>query len=121
MPVLRTQQQTPSSRLSLAATQEKAGFKPIEQQQSSIISDNTSRPTPIHPQSSHYPATEGLSFVSSRDITCNVNFKYFLFLQPRSTAPSYNTRTTQSENQTSPVAAPPSVQTASSYQQPPRA
>ncbi len=64
MPVLRTQQQTPLSRLSLAATQEKAGFKPIEQQQlSSIISDNTSRPTPIHPQTSHYAATEGLTYV----------------------------------------------------------
>ncbi|CAF4599099.1 unnamed protein product, partial [Rotaria sp. Silwood2] len=62
MPVLRTPQPTASNRLSLAATQEKTGFKPIEQQRSSTISENTSRPTPIHPQTTHYPATEGLNF-----------------------------------------------------------
>jgi hypothetical protein len=61
IPVLRAQQQTPASRLSVAATQEKAGFKPIEQQSSSIISDTTPRPTPIHPQATQY---SGLNFVS---------------------------------------------------------
>ncbi|CAF5027616.1 unnamed protein product [Rotaria sp. Silwood1] len=68
MPVLRTSQPTPSNRLSLAATQEKTGFKPIEQQRTSNISENTSRPTPIHPQTTHYPATEGLNFVSFKII-----------------------------------------------------
>ncbi|CAF3682977.1 unnamed protein product [Rotaria sp. Silwood1] len=66
MPVLRTSQPTPSNRLSLAATQEKTGFKPIEQQRTSNISENTSRPTPIHPQTTHYPATEGLNFAYPR-------------------------------------------------------
>jgi hypothetical protein len=64
MPVLRSQQQTSSSRLSVAATQEKAGFKPIEQQSSPIISDNTSRPTPIHPQTAQFPASGGFNLVS---------------------------------------------------------
>jgi len=71
MPVIRTQQQTPSNRLSTVTTHEKSGFKPIEQQQSSIISDNTPRPTPIHPQTNHYPATERLNFVSFEN---NTNF-----------------------------------------------
>jgi hypothetical protein len=82
MPVLRTQP-TPSSRSSTVTTQERAGFKPIEQQQSSIISDNTPRPTPIHPQTSHYPATERLNFT-----------------RPIST--SYGTRTPQSDHMISP-------------------
>ncbi len=71
MPVLRTQQQqqqqTSSNRLSFASPHEKTGFKPIEQQQSSIISDNTPRPTPIHPQTSHYPAPERINLVSFKD------------------------------------------------------
>jgi hypothetical protein len=71
MPVIRTQQQTSLNRLSTTTTNEKVGFKPIEQQQSSIISDNTPRPTPIHPQTNHYPATERLNFVSFKN---NTNF-----------------------------------------------
>ncbi|CAF1581883.1 unnamed protein product [Rotaria sp. Silwood1] len=97
MPVLRTSQPTPSNRLSLAATQEKTGFKPIEQQRTSNISENTSRPTPIHPQTTHYPATEGLNFI-------------------RSTVPSYGGRTPQSDH----MAASSTNQMMSNYQQPPR-
>jgi hypothetical protein len=77
MPVIRTQQQTPSNRLSTVTTHEKSGFKPIEQQQSSIISDNTPRPTPIHPQTSHYPATERLNFVSFEN---NIKISFFLII-----------------------------------------
>ncbi len=79
VPVLRTQQQTPSNRLSIVTTQERAGFKPIEQQQSSIISDNTPRPTPIHPQTAHYPAPERINFVSFKDIkkTSLDNFQFY--------------------------------------------
>lgn len=62
MPVLRTQQ-TPLSRLTGSTIQEKSVFKPIEQQQSSIILDNTPRPTPIHPQTNHYPAPERVNYV----------------------------------------------------------
>ncbi|UJR31993.1 hypothetical protein I4U23_019463 [Adineta vaga] len=93
IPVLRTPQQSSATRLSLAATQEKSGFKPIEQQQqqrqqnqqqSSTISENTSRPTPIHPQTDHYTSNERLTF-------------------PRSTIPSYGTRTPSSDRITSPM------------------
>ncbi len=78
MPVLRTQP-TPSSRSSTVTTQERAGFKPIEQQQSSIISDNTPRPTPIHPQTSHYPATERLNFVNFPEIILKEFILFFFF------------------------------------------
>jgi len=91
MPVLRTQQPTPSTRLS----QEKTGFKPIEQQQSSIISDNTPRPTPIHPQTNHFPATERLNF-------------------PRSVVPSYDVRTPQSDH----IVSPPTNKMFSNFQPP---
>jgi hypothetical protein len=79
MPVLRTQP-TPSSRSSTVTTQERAGFKPIEQQQSSIISDNTPRPTPIHPQTSHYPATERLNFVNFPEIILKEFILFFFFI-----------------------------------------
>ncbi|CAF1117387.1 unnamed protein product [Rotaria sordida] len=101
MPVLRTSQPTPSNRLSLAATQEKTGFKPIEQQRSSTTSENTPRPTPIHPQTAHYPATEGLNFM-------------------RPVAPSYGGRTPQSDHMASSMVVPPTSQMISNYQQPPR-
>ncbi|CAF3186143.1 unnamed protein product [Rotaria sp. Silwood2] len=90
-----------SNRLSLASTQEKTGFKPIEQQRSSTISENTSRPTPIHPQTTHYPATEGLNFV-------------------RQVASSYGGRTPQSDHISSSMAVPSTSQMISNYQQPPR-
>jgi hypothetical protein len=61
IPVLRTQ------RSSNVTTQENSGFKPIEQQHSSIISDSTPRPTPIHPQTSHYPTNEKLNYVSLKN------------------------------------------------------
>lgn len=77
MPVLRTQQQTPLSRLTGRSTQEPSVFKPIEQQQSSIISDTTPRPTPIHPQTNHYPATEKLNFVNFKILK---NFFGILFV-----------------------------------------
>ncbi len=64
VPVLRTQQQTLSGRY----TQEKTSFKPviIQQQQPPLnISENTSRPSSVHPQNhSHYFGTEGYPFVS---------------------------------------------------------
>ncbi|CAF3518390.1 unnamed protein product [Rotaria socialis] len=102
VPVLRTSQPTPTNRLSLAATQEKAGFKPIEQQRSSTIADTTPRPTPIHPQTAYYPANEGLHFM-------------------RSVPQTYPTRSPQSEHGTtsSMIAASTSHMT-SNYPQPPR-
>lgn len=54
MPVLRTQPQRSTIRSVYTSSQETASFKPIEQQESSIISDGTSRPTPIYP----HPFTE---------------------------------------------------------------
>ena len=119
IPVLRAQQPTPSSRVSLATTQEKVGFKPIEQQQqSSIITDTTSRPTPIHPQTTHYPATGGLNFVSfpHKHFTF---VTYFIFLQTRS-VPSYGARTPLSDHVTSPMVTATNSQMMSNYQAPPR-
>ena len=58
MPVLRTQPQRSTSRSVFPSSQETASFKPIEQQESSIIPDGTSRPTPIYPQNNPYPFTE---------------------------------------------------------------
>ncbi|CAF2263538.1 unnamed protein product [Rotaria magnacalcarata] len=102
VPVLRTAQTTPTNRLSLAATHEKAGFKPIEQHRSSTIANTTPRPTPIHPQTAHYPATEGLHFISSAPQT-------------------YHIRSPQSEHvTTSPMVAASASQMTSNYPQPPR-
>ncbi|CAF1028667.1 unnamed protein product [Adineta steineri] len=97
-PVLRTSQQSSGNRLSLAATQEKAGFKPIEQQQSSIMTNSASRPTPIHPQNTHHIASEEIN-------------------SHRSMAPSYDPRTPLSDHNTSPMAPPPTSQMIASYPQ----
>lgn len=63
VPVLRTQPPPTSNRSSAASNQERTTFKPIEQQQSSILSNTTPRPTPIHPQTSPYSFTEKTHFV----------------------------------------------------------
>lgn len=66
MPVLRTSQSTAASRMTLGTTQEKSGFKPIEQQRPTTISDTTPRPTPIHLPTAHYGVTEGNNLVSRK-------------------------------------------------------
>jgi hypothetical protein len=79
MPVLRTQQ-TSINRSSVVTTQENSGFKPIEQQHSTIISDSTPRPTPIHPQTSQYSTNEKLSFVSFKNKSEIMNIRFFYSL-----------------------------------------
>lgn len=61
MPVLRTQPTRSTNR----SSQETASFKPIEQQQSSMTSDGTSRPTPIYPYNNPSPFTEKTTSVYS--------------------------------------------------------
>ena len=81
MPVLRTQPPRPSSSSTLASTQERASFKPIEQQQSSITLDSTSRPTPIYPQNSPYPTSEKTNFVNENFLVCFHCTSLFHFFQ----------------------------------------
>jgi hypothetical protein len=66
IPVIRSQQQTLSGRLSTLLTQEKTGFKPVILPQSSLnMLENPSRLTPIHSQSiNHHSTIEGGHFVS---------------------------------------------------------
>ena len=71
IPVLRTPQQTLTTRLPSMNTQDKTSFKPIEQQypqrqqqQSNSIIERTPRPTPMHVQANHYTANDSHVFVS---------------------------------------------------------
>ncbi|CAF1633629.1 unnamed protein product [Adineta ricciae] len=111
IPVLRTPQQTSTTRLPSTNTQEKTSFKPIEQQypqrqqqqhQSTTISERTPRPTPMHVQANHYAANDSHAFA-----------------RPISTP--YETRTPPSESIASPMPPPSNSQVASSYRRaPPR-
>jgi hypothetical protein len=97
VPVLRTQQQISSGRLSTLPTQEKTSFKPviIQQQPPPNISENIVRPSSIHPQNnSHYSGTEGHPF----------------------SRPFYGTRTPQLDQSTSPFGASSTNQTVTNYQ-----
>jgi hypothetical protein len=83
VPVLRTQQQISSGRLSTLSTQEKTSFKPviIQQQPPPNISENIVRPSSIHPQNnSHYSGTEGHPFVSFKPIQSHSRQIEMIFL-----------------------------------------
>ena len=63
VPVVRKQQPAPAVQPFAASAQKTAGFKPIEQHQSSINTDSLSRPTVMHPRPNAYSATEELNSV----------------------------------------------------------
>jgi hypothetical protein len=113
MPVLRTQRSTNIN------AQETSGFKPIEQHQhSSIISDSTPRPTPIHPQTSQYSTHEKTASVSLKKKFFFIVSIIYIYIQSRPVMKTYGKQTPQPGPMSPPRTNQSAHHTASSAQPP---